>query len=241
MTGFSRRGVLMALGASGLAAMTPGAAPAQNAFLRLDGQPWFVLTEAQARFLATACDVLIPADDHPSASQAGVVDFIDLQLAGPYGSGATLYLRGPFPEGATPEQGWQIPYPPRDMLTRGIDALEQGGTRLSDLTAADRQEAMRQLSDGTLDVGTDSPAGTFFDELWARTKEGYCADPAYGGNRDYAGWKMVGFPGAHAYYLDFVEANRPYRVQPRGIAHIPGTTRSGSFAAAQASARQEEG
>lgn len=225
---FSRRSVLLSLGAAGLSAMTPGGAPAQNAFSRIDGRPWFALSDAEARFLAAATDVLIPADDYPSASQAGVVDFIDLQLAGPYGQGATLYLEGPFP-GGVESQGWQMPYTPREMMRRAIAGLEEGGTRLADLDAGQREEAITRLSEGALSVTDDIPAGAFFDELLALTNEGYFADPIYGGNRDYAGWRMVGFPGAHAYYLDFVEANRPYRVQPRGIAHVPGASRSGAF------------
>ena len=230
MLRFSRRAVLLQLGGAGLAAMTPGGSAAQNAFGRLDGRPWFALSDAEARFLAAACDVLIPADEFPSASQAGVVDFIDLQLAGPYGRGATLYLEGPFPQGV-PEQGWQVPYTPREMMSRAIAALEEGGTRLADLGDDDRAEAIRLLSGGALSIRDEIPARFFFDELLALTNEGYFADPIHGGNRDYAGWEMVGFPGAHAYYLDFVEANRPYRVKPRGIAHMPGTGRSGDFLA----------
>jgi gluconate 2-dehydrogenase alpha chain/gluconate 2-dehydrogenase gamma chain len=232
MQSFSRRAVLQALGAAGLAAATPGGSLAQNRFARLDGEPWYFLTDAEARFLAAACDVLIPADDFPSASQAGVVDFIDLQMVAPYGHGATLYLEGPFPKGG-PEQGWQMPYPPAEVFRRAIGALEEGGTRLADFDAPDREEAIRRLSEDELSVTDDISAKGFFDELLALTNEGYFADPIYGGNAGYAGWEMVGFPGAHAYYLDFVEANRPYRVKPRGIAHVPGTDRPAGFRTAE--------
>ena len=30
--------------------------------------------------------------------------------------------------------------------------------------------------------------------------EGMFADPVYGGNKDFAGWKLVGFPGAQLFY-----------------------------------------
>lgn len=232
MTDFSRRDVLLALGASGLSAGTPGASPAQNPFRRYDGRPWAFLTDDEARFLAAAADVLIPADEFPSASQAGVVDFIDLQLAGPYGRGATLYLEGPFPQG-TPEQGWQMPHTPADLFRSAIGRLENGGTRLADLDADQRLEAVARLSDGRLAIPGDIPAQPFFDELLALVNEGYFADPIHGGNRGYAGWDMVGFPGAHAYYLDFVEANAPYRAPPKGIAHLPGTNRSAEVRAAR--------
>jgi gluconate 2-dehydrogenase gamma chain len=36
-------------------------------------------------------------------------------------------------------------------------------------------------------------------------QEGFFADPLYGGNRDMAGWRMIGYPGAHYDYRDWVE------------------------------------
>ncbi|WP_084649802.1 gluconate 2-dehydrogenase subunit 3 family protein [Stappia stellulata] len=225
MAVFSRRAVLLQLGAAGVAAITPGASLAQNPFAALDGKPWAFLTGDEARFLAALADVLIPEDAFPSASQAGVVDYIDLQLAGPYGSGAGLYLKGPFGD-AAPEQGWQVDRTPASLIRDGIARLEKNGPRLVDLNEPQRQDFVTRLSEGKgSDLG-DMPASTFFDELWSLVKEGYFADPIYGGNKDYAGWRMVGFPGAHAYYTDFVDKNAPFAAPPRGIAHVPGRARS---------------
>lgn len=218
---FSRRAILLGLGSAGFAAGAPGASLAQNPFSAADPRPWFFLTNDEARFLAAACDVLIPADDFPSASQAGVVDFIDMQLAGPYGRGATLYLDGPFEEG-TPEQGYQLPWPPAEMFRRGIAAIEANG-KLADAGTEDREAFIQRLSEDTGSVTEGLPSMTFFGELWALTKQGFFGDPIYGGNKDYAGWKMIGFPGAHAYYTDFVDRNVPYPAPPKGVSHIPGT------------------
>ena len=82
------------------------------------------------------------------------------------------------------------------------------------------------------DLSEDRPAlagrvgaKTFFTELHALTNQGYFADPIYGGNKGYAGWHMVGFPGAFGYFTDTVDAhNRPYRQPPMGIGHQPGTS-----------------
>jgi gluconate 2-dehydrogenase alpha chain/gluconate 2-dehydrogenase gamma chain len=218
---FSRRAILLGLGAAGVAAGAPGATLAQNPFAAADPRPWFFLTNDEARFLAAACDVLIPADDYPSASQAGVVDFIDMQLAGPYGRGATLYLKGPFGEG-TPEQGYQVPMPPAEMFRRGIAAIEADAT-LADADAEGRESFVRRLSEAEGNVADGIPAVTFFEELWLLTKQGFFGDPIYGGNKDYAGWEMIGFPGAHAYYTDFVDRNVPYPAPPKGVSHVPGT------------------
>jgi hypothetical protein len=218
---FSRRAVLQQIGAGGLAAAAGLTGSVRHAFAQADSRPWSVLTNAQARWIAAACDVFIPEDEYPSASQAGVVDFIDYQLAIDYGRGAGLYLEGPFPEGAVPSQGYQLPYTPRELVTMGVDGLISEGRPLFDLDAAGRERAVQALSEREDPIG-EIPADAFFAELLSLTNQGYFADPIYLGNHDYAGWKMVGFPGAHAYYLsrvgDFEASPVP---PPMGIAHDP--------------------
>ena len=39
------------------------------------------------------------------------------------------------------------------------------------------------------------PAPLFFETVRAHTIIGFLADPKYGGNRGYVGWKVVGYPG----------------------------------------------
>jgi gluconate 2-dehydrogenase gamma chain len=58
----------------------------------------------------------------------------------------------------------------------------------------------------------------FFEMLLSNTREGFFADPVYGGNRDMVGWKMIGFPGARYDYRDWVEKhNQPYPLPPVAI------------------------
>jgi len=49
------------------------------------------------------------------------------------------------------------------------------------------------------------PSAVFFDMLLKMTVEGFFADPVYGGNRDMAAWRMIGFPGAYADYYDSID------------------------------------
>ena len=56
--------------------------------------PYRSLTLAEARTLAALCDVIVPADDSPSASQVGVVRFIDRQLARRYRIHRETYRNG---------------------------------------------------------------------------------------------------------------------------------------------------
>jgi len=58
----------------------------------------------------------------------------------------------------------------------------------------------------------------FFEILLQDTRQGFFADPIYGGNRDMAAWKMIGFPGARYDYRDWVERhNERYPLPPVSI------------------------
>src|SRR5579864_5938114 len=56
--------------------------------------PWLFLTVDEARTLAAISDQIIPPDQDPGASWAGVVDYIDRQLCGPYENLQATYRRG---------------------------------------------------------------------------------------------------------------------------------------------------
>jgi hypothetical protein len=55
---------------------------------------WDFLSDAQASTLAALCDRIVPADDFPSATQAGVVTYIDRQLARTYRRYRNTYRDG---------------------------------------------------------------------------------------------------------------------------------------------------
>ena len=55
--------------------------------------------------------------------------------------------------------------------------------------------------------------------LLQNTKEGYFSDPIHGGNKHMGGWKMIGFPGARADFMDWVDQyGKAYPIGPVGIA-----------------------
>lgn len=161
------------------------------------------LTDAERRFVAAAADRLIPADDFASATEAGVVDFIDDQLARGFGRGDDTYTAGPFLEGSK-SQGYQGPAP-AVFYRRAIAAVEKlagerfGGRAFAELDPDEQDALLKDLEAGSADLGEVSAAG-FFDMLLQNCREGYFADPVYGGNRDMVGWRMIGFPGARYDY-----------------------------------------
>ena len=87
------------------------------------------------------------------------------------------------------------------------------------LTESDRIAALKTMDEGKANFPGFSSA-QFFNALLQITMEGFFADPMYGGNRDMAGWKMVGYPGLPATYRDDMKTyfNKKYDKPPRSIA-----------------------
>jgi gluconate 2-dehydrogenase gamma chain len=174
------------------------------------GSGYSYFTPLEADFIEAAVGRLIPNDPvGPGAVEANVPFFLDRQLAGPFGRGDHYYLGGPWPKG-TPEQGYQSRFSPAQMYRAAIAAIDQyvaanmSAPGFSKLSAADQDKTLKGLESGDikLDGGVDSKA--FFAMLLQNTKEGYFSDPIYGGNKDMSAWKMIGFPGAHYNYKDWV-------------------------------------
>jgi gluconate 2-dehydrogenase gamma chain len=182
------------------------------------------LTATEAAFFTAAADTMIPADElTPSASECGVTVFIDRQLAGAWGGGAKMYRAGPFRRG-TPTQGYQLPLTPREFFAEGIAATNAwtNKTRRKDfdrLAPKEREEALKALEQSKAEL-PDFDGKQFFEALLTIVMEGFFADPIYGGNRNKAGWKMVGYPGLPAVYSTLIEEyrNKRYQVEPQSIA-----------------------
>jgi gluconate 2-dehydrogenase gamma chain len=198
----------------------PGAVPAASP----QPEPLLTLTPAEHAFVVAAVDTFIPADDlSPSGSECGVASFIDRQLAGAYGNGARLYRDGPFPK-AKPELGYQLPLNPREFFRAGIAAANEWtrktyGKDFDRLPEAAREAALKAMEAGKAEFsGLSSRA--FFNALLQISMEGFFADPIYGGNRDMAAWKMVGYPGLPATYREDIKKyhGKKYDKPPRSIA-----------------------
>lgn len=227
----SRRKFLLAsvlsLPAIGVAVkMLSAAEAAEMAAPELDDYQPVFFTAAEWRFVVAACDRLIPADGRgPGALETNVPIFIDQQLH--EGLGSEIYLEGPFDLNAPPEMGYQIPYGPKQIYQNGIKAAEawcqkQYGKSFSDLSASDRDAALAAMQGNKVDFTAFDEAvlkpSVFFAELWADSKDGYMADPMYGGNKGMKAWIAIGFPGARASYTEWVtQHNVKYPLGPVSV------------------------
>jgi gluconate 2-dehydrogenase gamma chain len=171
----SRRGVLR----GGLSAGTAILIPLVNTSCTSAQGPAAGTAEAldanTNAMLAAFVNRIVPADETgPAASECGVVRYINRSLA-----------------------EWNQADIP--LLTTGLQALDQvARSRYSQefvaLTGTQQDELLTAMEAGTL---TDiANAQQLFNRLHRLTLEGMFSDPYYGGNANYAGWDLIGYPGA---------------------------------------------
>ena len=127
--------------------------------------PWRFFSMQEARTVEAVCAQIIPQDRDPGAVQAGVVTFIDRQLAGFYKPLQKVYRQG----------------------IAGIDRDSRGfaGRVFADLPAASQIDVLRRIE-------RNPETKPFFDLLVAHAMQGFYGDPRHGGNRERASWKMLG-------------------------------------------------
>ncbi len=128
------------------------------------------LSPREVEIAAAACDAILPPDHEPGAVQLGVIEYLDRRF--------DRVHEGP---------------DKRERFTAGLRELNQWvieheGREFPELPQKDRE---RTLNAYATDGG---PKGRgFVTQLVLHTMEGTLADPAYGGNRDRAGWTLIGF------------------------------------------------
>jgi len=138
--------------------------------------PWRFLTIDEARALAAISDQIIPSDQDPGASWAGVVNYIDRQLCGPFRN-----LQGTYRHGLTT-----------------VDQFSHAtyGKVFADLRPGQQLDLLRSMETGSASgaLWSDISPAAFFSLLIDHTMQGYYGDPRHGGNRDGVSWKMLGLP-----------------------------------------------
>ena len=219
--GFDRRSFLKGSVAGGVAAALPSA-QAQTPSVQPAPKPeesapppagYAFLNPVEALFIEALVDHMVPADElTPKGTDLGINVFIDRALAGGWGKGERLYQQGPWKEG-TPSQGYQLPLTPAELYRTGIAAanahcVKAYGKSFDRITEAQREQFLLDWSAGKVAFEEGPPARVFFGMLYQNVMEGMFSDPIYGGNRDKAGWKLIGFPGVIAVHYANVEKYR---------------------------------
>lgn len=214
-----RRFVLKAAVGGGTMLSTLGLASAQAL---LDGYAPTYFNTDEWTFVRAACARLIPSDgDGPGAIEAQVPVFIDKQMAGDFGKASDWYMAGPHDPAADPRLGFQSPLTPAAIYRDGIATVNawcknEKGKLFAELDTPAQDDVLKQLQANKVPLKPE--ARDFFALLLQNTKEGFFADPMYGGNYKMAGWKHVGFPGARGAFREWAhDKGEPYPLGPVSI------------------------
>lgn len=184
--GVSRRDLLKRAGLAG-AALTIPATPAIPAELLKQTQsppkpasaprrePIENLTAHEADLLEAICARIIPTDANgPGAREARAAHYIDRALGGALSASRQAYTAGLAAFDAYCKSSRRAPFtelPPRDQDSVLID-VETGAA-----------------------TGFTGSSAAFFGMVRAHTLQGTFGDPFYGGNRNFVGWDLIGYPG----------------------------------------------
>ncbi len=177
-------------------------------------------TGEQRATIAAAMARIIPTDDTPGAAEAGTIDFLDRYL-----SGIAYIFAKPDGSGFETLQGKQAAAwterisALQEKYRAGLELLDHVSQKVAGadfvlLSPEDQDRVLAELerpevpqeiaieTEGT--VAASEPALQqmaseadlpFFPLLVLHTRQGFYADPVYGGNRDLAGWRSIDFPG----------------------------------------------
>jgi gluconate 2-dehydrogenase gamma chain len=170
MEHISRREMLQRLGAAiGAAVVLPLPAAVQaRAQASASGEAFIALTPSEAQTLRAIVARLIPADENgPGALEARADRYIDRGLAGALKSSRVAYAMG----------------------LAAVDAQAQSAksAAFSRLSAADQDAVLTTIQ---------QTSAAFFNLVRTHTIQGTFGDPFYGGNANFVGWDLIGYPGA---------------------------------------------
>lgn len=139
-------------------------------------------TRDEAIAIEAAMARIFPDDDlGAGAIAAGAVVYLDRTLIG-----AELHLQGLYRKG---------------IRLLNAAAANRCGTPFASCTPADQDAMIAALANDSLFPRESVPTALeLFDALRAHTIEGMFSDPVHGGNRDFAGWRLLGYPGPQPSY-----------------------------------------
>jgi gluconate 2-dehydrogenase gamma chain len=183
----SRRDLLRGVGLAGAAAAagpasllsTPDAAaePAQAAQSSGRREAFENLTATEADLLEAIVDRLIPSDAlGPGAREARAAHYIDRALGGALSSSRQAYASG------------------LSALDRYARASR--GKGFLELSPSDQDSVLMDVESGTVTPGIFAGSSAqFFTLVLNHTRQGTFGDPYYGGNANFVGWDLLGYPG----------------------------------------------
>ena len=133
------------------------------------------LTASEMDTLEAIVARLIPTDEHgPGAAEAHAATYIDRALGGALASSRQAYTAG--------------------LAALDRYAQSSRGAAFAKLPPVDQDSVLIDVETGAATGFAGSPAA-FFTMVLSHTHQGTFGDPYYGGNANFVGWDLVGYPG----------------------------------------------
>ncbi len=188
------------------------------------GQGFLALTPGQRTLVESIAETMVPTDSNGGgAKEAGVIYFIDRQLAGSYGKNGNMYLQGPwilpnqtgsivvdgitYPGGTISPRiqagsNYQYPFTLKEYWARGLAYLQEYANsaysgNFETLTLTQRTQILQDLFDNKPTNFKGPYPEEFANELHDMVTAGYFTDPLYGGNQGMASWILTGSSGVN--------------------------------------------
>lgn len=184
----------------------------------------FFKNDTEFQVLSHAAERIFPEDDlGPGAIGLGVPYFIDHQLAGAYGENSKEYMQPPFYEGET-TQGYQSRLRRNEMFRQGLVLMQTEAQRrfekdFVELEDEQKDEILTAFQEDEVEMKGVS-ALFFFRLFRSAVLEGAYSDPIYSGNQNMEGWRMKGFPGHQASYINDIESEEFMTYDPKSIGNM---------------------
>ena len=171
----SRRELLKRAGLAGAATALPLSAIVPARAIEPAQEPFETLTAAASDTLEAIVARLIPSDANgPGAAEARAAHYIDRALTGPLASSQNAYASG--------------------LAAVNRYADESHGAAFAELGTEDQDTVLSDMESDRA-TGFTPDSSTFFNLLRTHTIEGTFCDPYYGGNANFVGWDLIGYPG----------------------------------------------
>jgi gluconate 2-dehydrogenase gamma chain len=165
--------------ATAISGAATGQAPRAASVAR---EPLEALTAAEADVLEAVCARLIPTDENgPGAAEARAARYIDRALAGFLAPNRQAYAAG--------------------LAAIDRHAVKSYGAAFHQLAPADQDMALKDVEAGKAE-GLPAGSSSFFNLVRTHTIQGTFCDPFYGGNANFVGWDLLGYPGVRTMVTD---------------------------------------
>ncbi len=162
-----------------------------------------VLTAAERQSLEAVVSRIIPAGpDGPGALESGCASYIESALGDAYRSLREMYSAG--------------------LAALDSYAMSNGRKSFVASTSTEQDKFLSDFEHNTR-IGDYHDGAAFFEMVRRHSLEGMFGDPSYGGNADFAGWELIGYPGPRMYVgpqMQAMDAKIPHsKVSAKQLVH----------------------